>query len=153
MRSKALFLAVMLIAALSARGAQAHCEIPCGIYDDGLRIALIREHITTVEKSMTMIKTLGAEAEVNYNQLIRWTSNKEEHADEIQHIVSQYFMTQRIKPAAGPGPEYDAYIAKLTLLHELLIEAMKSKQTLDQAHIDSMRRIVDSFEKLYFEKK
>jgi nickel superoxide dismutase len=143
----------MLIAALSARGAQAHCEIPCGIYDDGLRIALIREHITTVEKSMTMIKTLGAEAEVNYNQLIRWTSNKEEHADEIQHIVSQYFMTQRIKPAAGPGPEYDAYIAKLTLLHELLIEAMKSKQTLDQAHIDSMRRIVDSFEKLYFEKK
>jgi nickel superoxide dismutase len=143
----------MLIAALSARGVLAHCEIPCGIYDDGLRITMIREHIDTVEKSMTMIRSLGAEAEVNYNQLIRWTSNKDEHAEEIQHIVSQYFMTQRIKPAAGPGAEYDAYVAKLTLLHELLIEAMKSKQTLEQEHIDSMRQIVDNFEKLYFEKK
>jgi nickel superoxide dismutase len=114
---------------------------------------MIREHIDTVEKSMTMIRSLGAEAEVNYNQLIRWTSNKDEHAEEIQHIVSQYFMTQRIKPAAGPGAEYDAYVAKLTLLHQLLIEAMKSKQTLEQEHIDSMRQIVDNFEKLYFEKK
>lgn len=153
MRTRILFPAVMLIAALSARGVLAHCEIPCGIYGDETRITLLREHITTVEKSMTMIRTLGAEAEVNYNQLIRWTSNKEKHADEIQHIVSQYFMTQRIKPAAGPGPEYDAYIAKITLLHELLIEAMKSKQTLEQTHIDSMRKIVDKFEALYFEKK
>jgi nickel superoxide dismutase len=61
-------------------------------------------------------------------------------------------MTQRIKPVAGPGAEYDAYVAKITLLHELLIKAMKSKQTLEQAHIDSMREIVDKFEALYFEK-
>ena len=24
--------------------------------------------------------------------------NKEEHANQLQHIVTQYFMTQRIKP-------------------------------------------------------
>jgi nickel superoxide dismutase len=152
MRSKVVLIAVMLIVALSARGVLAHCEIPCGIYGDETRIVLLREHITTVEKSMNMIRTLGAEADMNYNQLIRWTNNKDEHAEEIQHITTQYFMTQRIKPVAGPGAEYDAYVAKITLLHELLIKAMKSKQTLEQAHIDSMREIVDKFEALYFEK-
>lgn len=153
MKTRILFPAVMLIAALSASGALAHCEVPCGIYGDETRIALLREHITTVEKSMKMIRTLGAEAEVNYNQLIRWTNNKEKHAEEIQHITTQYFMTQRIKPVAGPGAEYDAYLAKITLLHELLIKAMKSKQTLEQKQIDDMRQIVDKFEALYFEKE
>jgi len=153
MRSNVLYIAVMLIAALSARDALAHCEIPCGIYDDGLRITMIREHIDTVEKSMKTIATLSAEGEKNYNQLVRWVTNKDEHADEIQHIVSQYFMTQRIKPVGSEDPAYAAYTAKLTVLHELLIEAMKSKQTLEQSHIDRMRSLVDSFEKLFFEKK
>lgn len=153
MKTRILFPAVMLIAALSASGVLAHCEVPCGIYGDETRIALLREHIITVEKSMKMIRTLGAEAEVNYNQLIRWTNNKEKHAEEIQHITTQYFMTQRIKPVAGPGAEYDAYVAKITLLHELLIKAMKSKQTLEQKQIDDMRKIVDKFEALYFEKE
>jgi len=153
MRPRTFILAALLIAAISPRAALAHCEIPCGIYDDALRITLIREHIDTVEKSMKTIVSLSAEGEKNYNQLVRWITNKDEHADEIQHIVSQYFMTQRIKPAAGPGAGHDAYVAKLTLLHQLLIEAMKSKQTLEQEHIDRMRTLVDSFEKLYFEKK
>ena len=29
-----------------------HCEIPCGIYNDKMRIDMIKEHITTIEKSM-----------------------------------------------------------------------------------------------------
>ncbi|MDY6953871.1 MAG: superoxide dismutase [Ni], partial [Thermodesulfobacteriota bacterium] len=35
--------------------ASAHCEIPCGIYDDQMRIDMIAEHITTIEKSMKQI--------------------------------------------------------------------------------------------------
>ena len=33
----------------------AHCEIPCVIYDDEMRIRIINEHIVTVEKSMKQI--------------------------------------------------------------------------------------------------
>ena len=40
----------------------AHCQIPCGIYDDELRVQLIEEHIGTVEKSMKMIVELGEAA-------------------------------------------------------------------------------------------
>ena len=39
--------------------ASAHCEIPCGIYDDELRISMLNEHITTIEKSMNQIMKIG----------------------------------------------------------------------------------------------
>jgi nickel superoxide dismutase len=32
---------------------------------------------------------------------VRWVTTKETHAQEIQDIVSAYFLTQRIKPAEG----------------------------------------------------
>lgn len=130
-------------------GAASHCEIPCGIYDDGMRIKLIREHIETIEKSMNMIKKLTGRDEKNYNQIVRWINNKEAHAEELQHIVYQYFMTQRIKPVAEDEAGYGNYMEKLALLHRLLIGAMKSKQTLELDHIEEMRGLVDRFEEAY----
>ena len=126
--------------------AAAHCEIPCCIYDDGMRIAMISEHITTLEKSMTQIHTLESGKTVNYNQLVRWIMNKEHHANEIQEIVSQYFMTQRIKP------ESENYEKKLTLLHQMLIYSMKCKQSTDLSHIAKLRSLLKEFDDLYFGK-
>jgi nickel superoxide dismutase len=37
----------------------AHCEVPCGIYDDSVRVALIYEHITTIEKAINNINKLS----------------------------------------------------------------------------------------------
>ena len=76
-----------------------HCEIPCGIYDDQARITLLKEHITTIEKSMDQIEELQSKQDKDYNQLVRWIVNKEDHAEKLMGIVTQYFMTQRIKPA------------------------------------------------------
>ena len=133
-----------LFVVLGAARAGAHCEIPCGIYDDQLRADLIAEHLTTIEKSMNKIVELGKQNPVNYNQLVRWVSNKEKHAGEIQHIVSQYFMTQRIKPDAKK------YSQKLAALHKMLIYAMKCKQTTDAAHVSTLRSLLKEFETLYF---
>ncbi|MFC2114699.1 superoxide dismutase [Ni], partial [Bacteroidota bacterium] len=88
-----------------------HCEVPCGIYDDELRIDLIYEHITTIEKAMKQIGELEKAEPVNYNQVVRWINTKEEHANEIQHIASQYFMTQRIKAVDNTDQAaFDKYI-------------------------------------------
>lgn len=131
----------------------AHCEIPCGIYNDQTRIDMIKEDITTIEKSMNKIKELSKAGDKNYNQLVRWINNKEEHANKIQHIVTQYFMTQRIKPVDSADAEaFKAYQTKLTLLHNMLVQAMKCKQTTDQVHIDKLRELVDQFYKAYFGK-
>jgi len=136
-------LLIILAITVSSPYVLAHCEIPCGIYDDEMRIALISEHIDTIEKSIKEIMSLENQQDKNYNQIIRWVFNKENHANEIQHIVSQYFLTQRIK--------FDSknYIEKITLLHKLLVYAMKCKQTTDLSNINQMRSILKDFKKIY----
>lgn len=141
---KTILPSMFVILLLSAQ-ATAHCEIPCGIYDDSMRINMLREHITTIEKSMNQILALEQKPGDNANQLIRWVMNKEQHADALQEIVTQYFMTQRIKPEAKKYP------VKLQTLHELLLAAMKSKQTTDLGQVKRLRELVDQFEKSYFD--
>ena len=124
-----------------------HCEIPCGIYDDEMRIGMIYEHIGTLEKSMNQIKELEKEGDQNYNQLVRWIMNKEHHADEIQEIIAQYFLTQRIKLDAKD------YEKKLGLLHQILIYSMKCKQTTNLTNVDQLKVLVKDFQTLYFKEK
>jgi nickel superoxide dismutase len=129
----------------------AHCEVPCGIYDDSVRVALIYEHISTIEKAMNNIIELTQDTNPNYNQLIRWVMNKESHAEKLQEIVSQYFLHQRIKITDPADTEkYDKYVKSLTLLHEMLVFAMKTKQTTDLSFIEKLRETVHSFEEVYF---
>ena len=144
----ALFISVL---SLSAFQSKAHCEIPCGIYGDSVRITLIYEHIETVEKSMNMINELSSQANPDYNQLVRWVVNKEEHAKKIQDIVSQYFLHQRIKPVDPSDEEaYAKYQKHLEALHHILVFAMKAKQTTDVDVTDTLREKVGNFENLYF---
>ena len=127
-----------------------HCEIPCGIYDDPMRLDMMAEHITTLEKSMNQINMLSEAGGRNYNQLVRWISNKEHHADAFTEIVTQYFMTQRIKPAAkGNTPDYQEYVHKLTLLHQMMVTSMKCKQTTDLENIAQLRSLLSEFRVAY----
>ena len=127
-----------------ASAALSHCEIPCGIYDDHMRVHMIEEHITTIEKSMNQILKLQKEQPIDYNQLVRWIMNKEEHANQLQTIVSQYFMTQRIKADAKD------YEKKLSLLHHILVYAMKCKQTTDLSSTQRLKDLLKQFEAIYF---
>ncbi len=129
-----------------------HCEIPCGIYDDQARIDMLREHATTIEKSMTQIEALTKAEDRNDNQITRWIMNKEDHANKAQEVVTQYFMTQRIKPA-DEGAAKEKYIREITQLHQMMIALMKCKQTTDVKHVESFRALVDAFEASYMNKQ
>ncbi len=124
--------------------ALAHCEIPCGIYDDTMRVSMLKEHLVTIEKSMETIKALEKEKNTNMNQLVRWIMNKEDHANQFQEIVSQYFMTQRVTP------DSKHYTQKVEVLHQMLVLAMRCKQTTDTGHVQTLRELISEFEKLYF---
>ena len=78
--------------------------------------------------------------------------NKEEHADEISHVVTFYFMAQRIKlPTEGDTKAQGDYVKKLTLLHEMLIYSMKAKQTTDLANVEKLRSLLKDFREVYSE--
>ena len=142
--------AVIVSAIVFGSLAYSHCQVPCGIYGDDTRFTVIAEHITTIEKSMKQIEEIMAQEPPNANQVVRWVNNKEKHADEISHIVTYYFMAQRVKiPPAGDAKANGAYVKKLTLLHQILVYSMKAKQTTDLSNVDKLRHLLEDFHKAY----
>ncbi|MFA6110016.1 MAG: superoxide dismutase [Ni], partial [Candidatus Latescibacterota bacterium] len=125
--------------------AGAHCQIPCGIFDDETRFSAMKEHVTTIEKSMKQITELSAATPPNYNQIVRWVNNKDQHADELSEIVTYYFMAQRVKAPADSADQAATaqYVRWLTLLHGILVHAMKAKQTVEPDHCVQMNRLID----------
>jgi len=150
---RTMIILVVLLSFATTKPNFAHCEIPCGIYQDSLRIELIKEHIITIEKSMNMIVKLSKEGDKNYNQIVRWVVNKEEHAKKIQDIVSQYFLHQRIKLTdADDKVKHAKYLKQLASLHEILVYSMKAKQTTKLTNIEKLNAAVEKFSGLYFHK-
>ena len=142
--------AIILLAAMTAQ-CLAHCQIPCGIYDDEMRAEMIAENITTIEKAMIQVESLSSADKPDYNQIVRWTNVKDEHADAISDIVSWYFLQQRVKPVkVSEADAHEAYVYKLTLLHEMLVYSMKAKQTTDLANVEKLKTLLKDFEKAYF---
>lgn len=147
---KSFILAILILLTVFASFVYSHCQIPCGIYGDSTRFDLLTEHITTIEKSMKLITELTQQAKPNMNQIVRWVQNKEVHSDEFSHIVTYYFMAQRIKLVdKTDGPAYEKYIKKLTLLHEMLVYSMKAKQTTDLSNVEKLKALLPEFKKVY----
>ncbi len=130
---------------------QAHCQIPCGIYNDQLRIKLMNEHVTTIEKGMKQINALSQNPEQTINQVVRWINNKDDHADQLAVIVTQYFLAQRIKIMdADDKTAFADYQQKLRLLHQIMVYSMKSKQTTDLKNTEKLSSLIAEFSKIYF---
>ena len=141
---------VVTVALASVAGA--HCQIPCGIYDDMMRIHLMKEHVTTIEKSIRLIGELSDATEAgDVNQLVRWVNNKDHHADLLGEIVTEYFLRQRIMAPTGDDAEARTrYLNQLEVLHQLLRVSMKAKQTVDPKIGDELRVLIDRLSQLYF---
>ena len=131
--------------------ASAHCQVPCGIYNDPVRFELLKEHVATIEKGMKQIAELSAAETKNYNQIVRWVNNKELHADEFTEIVTYYFLAQRIKPVADPSDKAAVakYVGEVKMLHEMIVFAMKCKQTTDVENCAKLRSLIEDFEESY----
>jgi nickel superoxide dismutase len=132
----------------------AHCQIPCGIYDDVLRVVSMEEDIATIQKSINSIQELGdSEKSIqNQNQLVRWVNNKESHAQKIQDVISEYFLAQRIKPKSSSEKEYDKYVQLSTSCQKIIFYAMKCKQNVDTQYVEKLSAELESFVVVYLDK-
>lgn len=149
MKKSAAFAVLALVLLLGGtRTAGAHCEVPCGIYDDGARFAAMFEDAKTIDKAMSMIDDLskphdGMTDALRMNQLVRWVNTKEEHATHTMEVIAQYFMAQRIKADAKN------YVDLLKTAHAVTTSAMKCKQTVDPANAAALRAAIEAFRKAY----
>ena len=129
-----------------------HCQVPCGIYGDKMRIDMLMEESATIAKAMKLIETIEGKEGFNRNQMVRWIMTKEEHASMIQETVSSYWLAQRVK---APADRNDTaamaeYHLQLELMHGITVSAMKCKQTIESSHVDRIRDLAKQFSATYF---
>lgn len=150
-RNVFVFMVIIVLVLVAPSIVYSHCQIPCGIYDDEMRFKMMAEDIATIEKSIKSINQISAEKKPDMNQLVRWIKNKETHADKLARIITYYFMAQRIKPVEKTDTEnYKKYLAKLTLLHQMLVTSMKAKQTTDLSTTKQLTELLANFKKAYY---
>lgn len=125
--------------------ARAHCQVPCGIYDDHNRVHQMREDVLTITKAMRQIQAMVKKRDAqSANQLVRWVVTKEQHAEKIMRVISDYFMAQKIKPAkAGDKKAQAAYLKQLSRHHAVMVAAMKCKQTSDLKAVKALTKALD----------
>ena len=129
--------ACLLTAPLTA---YAHCQIPCGIYDDHARVKVMLEDAATIEKSVKLIGELAGKSDAqSQNQLVRWVMTKEMHAQNIISTISDYFLTQRVKASQAD------YGERLIKHHTVIVAAMKAKQN---AHSGAATSLTESIRAL-----
>ncbi len=97
----------------------------------------------TIEKASKTIDELSKDPSANAHQLTRWITNKESHAQSIQETVLNYFLAQRLK-TDDPN-----YVEKLKLCHEVIVTAMKCKQSTDAANVKELHDLLHKFEESF----
>jgi nickel superoxide dismutase len=146
----AVVVSAAVILSVRPERADAHCQVPCGIYDDAARIARMYEDATTIEKAVAAIGELsGKHSAQAFNQAARWVSTKEDHASHIIEVVSQYFLTQKVKPAKPGSDEFGGYVKKLVDHHAVMAAAMKTKQNADPKYVAALRTAIDALAEHY----
>ena len=127
--------------------AYAHCQIPCGIYDDYARIQSMLEDTETIRKSIRLIVELAGKTDPqSQNQMVRWIMNKEKHAQNIIDAIIDYFLTQRVKP------DQDNYTERLVRHHAVIVAAMKTKQHVDEKYVSQLKISIEALIPYYPEK-
>ncbi|MDD7984447.1 superoxide dismutase [Ni] [Lentisphaera marina] len=128
---------ICFTAIITNQTAQAHCEVPCGIYDDGARVVQMLEDTKTTAKASKMIAELAGKTDAqSANQLSRWVTNKETHAQNVIETISHYFMTQRIKASQKD------YADRLAKHHAIMVAAMKVKQNADGKYSEELKKAI-----------
>ncbi len=143
-------IATLLVIAILPHTVFAHCQVPCGIYDDAARIARMYEDAATIEKAMVQMQDLAGKTDAqSANQFTRWVITKEAHASNIITTVSEYFLTQKVKPVAADDEGHAAFLLKLEDHHLVMNAAMKAKQKSDPEVVGALRAALDRMGKHY----
>lgn len=147
-KNTVLTMSIVVMSFMFSQQLYAHCQIPCGIYDDHARIQAMLEDAATIEKSVNLIVKLSGKTDAqSNNQIVRWVVNKEHHAQNIIATMSDYFLTQRVKPKDKD------YSKRLVKHHAVIIAAMKAKQNAEVSYVEALKKSIEALAPYYPEHK
>ena len=125
---------------------QAHCDIPCKIYDPiEIQVAVLTIIRTTdllIELNDKDAKTLNDEA-----QLSRLVAQKEEHGIKVKEAVrviwGDYFK----------APQLEKYPETHELVHKIMLTTSKAKQNVDRDASLELLTLVNRFAEIFWDTK
>ncbi len=126
--------------------AEAHCDVPCGIYDPSTaQIAAL-----TVIRMLDQIKELADQGTLtiaDQAKLSRLVSQKEEHAEavkqEVRIIWGDYFKQ----------PQFDQVPGVHELVHNVMLTGSKCRQNIDQENGLALLKLVNQFAEAFWKTK
>jgi nickel superoxide dismutase len=119
-------------------GVYGHCQQPCGLYDDSARVSELKMDARTIRKAIVAID----EGIVDFNQQVRWIMRKEEHAEHIIRECSDYWLAQRMQVGDSERA------VKLAAVHDLMVAAVKTKQSASTDSVDKLDSVLHRFDSL-----
>lgn len=126
--------------------AQAHCDIPCGIYDP----AVAQINALTVIRMVDLIKELEEKGDLSVAdqaRLSRLVQEKEAHAvkakEEVRIIWGDYFKQTQFDKVAGVNE----------LVHNIMMQGSKSKQGVDRAAAVELLNLINQFAEAFWKTK
>ncbi|CAE7401416.1 unnamed protein product [Symbiodinium pilosum] len=139
--------AVRPTAALVPAGLRFHCQVPCGIFTDELRVQAMMEDASTIRKAVVQAQELHkAGALQDIHQMVRWIATKEDHAQKIMTTTADYFLAQKVKKA---DLSEDDYLKRLALHHDVMVAAMKAKQSSELGPVDTLDKAIEALAPIY----
>eukprot|EP00933_Yihiella_yeosuensis_P069163 TRINITY_DN753_c0_g3_i3.p1 TRINITY_DN753_c0_g3~~TRINITY_DN753_c0_g3_i3.p1 ORF type:complete len:158 (+),score=55.80 TRINITY_DN753_c0_g3_i3:82-555(+) len=135
------------VAGAAALQGRFHCQVPCGIFTDDLRVKGMMEDAQTIRKSVVQAAELHKAGSLqDVHQMVRWIHTKEEHAAKIMTTTADYFLAQKVKKAELSEEEY---LKQLVLHHDVMVAAMKTKQSSEVATVDALDAALTALEPIY----
>ena len=120
--------------------ANAHCDIPCKIYDP----AVVQVAALSVVRILDIISELDESSKGNQSELARLTIEKENQArivkDEIRIIWGDYFK----------DPQIEMYPNIHSLVHSIMMSGSKCKQSIDRQNGLDLVELVNEFTEAFW---
>lgn len=127
--------------------AEAHCDIPCGIYDpSGAQIAALT--VVRMLDLMAELESKTTNKDASYlNSMARYIAVKEEHAEKVKHeirvIWGDYIKAQHLEK----HPETHEVV------HKIMQLGSKSRQTADRENGVQLVEAVNKFAEIFWDTK
>jgi nickel superoxide dismutase len=132
----------------SIETAQAHCDIPCGIYDPHASIIAALSVIRMIDLMNDLTKERGSIDDMEYiHGLTRYIAVKEEHAEICKHEVRVIFGDYIKKEHLEKYPELPG------LFHQIMQLASKARQTAARQNALDLLNAVNRFAEIFWETK
>lgn len=126
--------------------AQAHCDIPCGIYDPIIAQIAALTVVRMVDLMADLDGTTGDKL-AYHNSMSRYIAVKEEHAEKAKHEIRVIF-GDFIK-----GPQVEKYPELPTLVHKIMMAGSKARQTSDRGAAVELVELINRFAEIFWEIK